>query len=217
MTTIMTIVIIIITLVPFLFRRRTAAAATTATAAATLTNHLNQPLHAVLEVLTRLRRAPLDVPRPRPRQLVEVEPVSDLLGLHGVHQVLLVREQKHRHVLQLLLLHQLAELDASLLNTPPVSTVNHVHQGIGLVVVVPPVRADGLLPSDVPHVQFELVLHQRLNVEALSRRDVLDVLITQLLEDGGLAGVVESEHEHAGLVVVLLEFAEKSEESHGFA
>ena len=41
------------------------------------------------------------------------------------------------------------------------------HQRVGLVEVVPPVRADGLLPADVPHVQLEAVVHQRLDVEAL--------------------------------------------------
>ena len=31
-----------------------------------------------------------------------------------------------------------------------------------------PVRANSLLPTDVPNIQFEVVVHKRFNVEALS-------------------------------------------------
>lgn len=45
-----------------------------------------------------------------------------------------------------------------------------------MVEVVAPVRANGLLAANVPHVELEVVLLQRFDVEALRRRNVLDVL-----------------------------------------
>lgn len=43
------------------------------------------------------------------------------------------------------------------------------HQGICLVKVVPPVRSDGLLAADVPHVQLKPIVHQGLDVEPLCK------------------------------------------------
>ena len=38
-----------------------------------------------------------------------------------------------------------------------------------------------------------------------------DVLLRQLLQNGGLASVVQAEHQHAGLLVALLELAQHRE------
>ena len=54
-----------------------------------------------------------------------------------------------------------------------------------------PVRSDGFLPADVPHVELQAVVHERFDVEALRGRDGCDVLVRQLLEDGGFARVVQ--------------------------
>jgi len=76
-----------------------------------------------------------------------------------------------------LLVHELLELDASLLNTAGISTINNVDKSIRLIVVVPPVRPDGLLSSDIPHVEFEAIAHERLDVETLCGHNGVDVLI----------------------------------------
>ena len=49
-----------------------------------------------------------------------------------------------------------------------------------------------VLTANVPHVELEAVVHERLDVEALRRHDVADVLLAQLLEDRRLAGVVQA-------------------------
>ena len=110
--------------------------------------------------------------------------VNYLLRRHGVHEVLLVGEDEHGHGGELLLLEELSELDARLLDAAAVRRVDHIHQRVGLVKVVPPVRADRLLAANVPHVQFELVLHQRLDIEALGGRDRLDVLLVRVGDVG---------------------------------
>jgi len=62
------------------------------------------------------------------------------------------------------------------------------YQSVSLVEIVAPVRADGLLAADVPHVQLEVVLLQRFDVEALRRRNVLDVLQKRKTRKGKVGG-----------------------------
>ena len=45
--------------------------------------------------------------------------------------------------------------------------VNHVDHGVRLIKVVPPVSTDCLLAPNVPDVQLEIVMLQRLDVKAL--------------------------------------------------
>jgi hypothetical protein len=82
--------------------------------------------------------------------LLEVEHGDDLLDLRGVDEVLLVREDKERRVLELRVREELAELDGRLLEALRVRRVDDVDEALRLVVVVAPVRADRLLPADVP-------------------------------------------------------------------
>jgi hypothetical protein len=68
------------------------------------------------------------------------------------------------------------ELLARLLDPLGVGGVDNVDEGVVLFEVVGPVLAQGLLSSDIPHVQLELVVAQVFNVEALrwgDRRDIL--------------------------------------------
>ena len=58
--------------------------------------------------------------------------------------------------------------------------------------------------------------YQGLDVEALSGHDLSGVLLGERLQDGGLAGVVEAEHEDSGLTSLLLQSAQLRKESHIF-
>jgi hypothetical protein len=41
------------------------------------------------------------------------------------------------------------------------------HQGVGILEIVLPVRSDGLLATNVPHVKLETLVEQRFDVETL--------------------------------------------------
>ena len=47
------------------------------------------------------------------------------------------------------------------------------------------------------------------DVEALRGHDMTNILLAELLEDGGFAGVVEAEHQDSSFVVRALELAEE--------
>ena len=65
----------------------------------------------------------------------------------------------------------------------------------------PPIKAR---TPNVPHVQLEPVVHQALDVKALRRHDVRNVLIAQLLQNRRLARVVQTQHQQPGLLVGLM-------------
>lgn len=64
----------------------------------------------------------------------------------------------------------LSRFASHLVHAPPVRTVDNVNECVGLVEIVTPVRPNRLLPSDIPNVQLEVLVHEALDVEALERR-----------------------------------------------
>lgn len=56
--------------------------------------------------------------------------------------------------------------------------------------------------------------YEGFNVEALRGHDGGDVFGAEGAQDGGLAGVVEAEHEDACLTLLLLECAQLTKETH---
>ena len=61
-----------------------------------------------------------------------------------------------------------------------------------LLEIISPVRTDGLLPPHVPDVELVALVLERLDVETKGRLDGVDIVPVELLDNGGLAGVVES-------------------------
>ena len=69
------------------------------------------------------------------------------------------------------------KLFRGLVSPPLISRVHHVDDTVCVLVVILPVGADVLLAADVPHIQLEARLLHRLDVEALRRRDLTDILL----------------------------------------
>ena len=131
------------------------------------------------------------------------------------------------------------ELVVTLADSFLISRVNDEDDAVGAVIVVLPVGSDSLLSTDVPHVQLKAILglqrvvranvvtktdnadyaviilaaftYQRFDVEALSRLDLGEVLVGELLEDGSLTSVVKTEHENLCLLDILAESSDQFE------
>lgn len=69
----------------------------------------------------------------------------NLVFLHGVEEILLVGKHEQGDTREPLLLQQLLQLSAGLVNPPAVRAIDDVHKRIGLVEVVAPVGTDRLL------------------------------------------------------------------------
>ena len=66
------------------------------------------------------------------------------------------------------------------------------YQAVARLVIILPVRANGELASNVPHVQFVILVLERLDVESKRGRDGGNVFAIELLHDCGLARIVEA-------------------------
>lgn len=105
------------------------------------------------------------------------------IRLQSLHQILLVGKDQQWHSWQLLFLHystkyhqQFFELFTCFFDSFGIGGVNNVDKGVGVGKVVTPVLSKGFLSSDVPYVEFELVVGEIFDVEALSGSDGADVL-----------------------------------------
>lgn len=78
-----------------------------------------------------------------------------------------------------------------------VRAIHHEDEALGSGIVVAPERANLVLPTDVPDVELDVSERNRLHVEAHRRNGGDVVLQLELVQDGGLAGGVETEHQHA--------------------
>eukprot|EP00420_Gonyaulax_spinifera_P033728 CAMPEP_0197885860 /NCGR_PEP_ID=MMETSP1439-20131203/15210_1 /TAXON_ID=66791 /ORGANISM="Gonyaulax spinifera, Strain CCMP409" /LENGTH=151 /DNA_ID=CAMNT_0043505613 /DNA_START=210 /DNA_END=665 /DNA_ORIENTATION=- len=149
----------------------------------------DEPLHAILQP-TPLRRA-AGLYRPAAVfDFLEGQALRNVVSRQGLHQVLLVGKNEQWDSAELVLLQQLPQLGATLFQATAVRAVNHIDQSIRGLEVIAPVRPDALLATNVPHVQLETLMYQALDIEALSRHDVRNVLLGHLLQDGRLAAIV---------------------------
>ena len=68
------------------------------------------------------------------------------------------------------------------------------YYAVDLIIVVFPMCPDGPLASEVPRFDFEVALHETLDVESLRGHDLLQVLIRQRLQNCGFTRVVQTQH-----------------------
>ena len=71
---------------------------------------------------------------------------------------MLVGEHEEGHTGKELLTEKLLQVFLNLGHAHLVSGVDHVDKGIGLVIIVTPVRADLPLTTDIPNVELEAIL-----------------------------------------------------------
>jgi hypothetical protein len=86
------------------------------------------------------------------------------------------------------------------------------HGSIRVRCISAPVRSDRSLAANVPHVQFEAVMHKRFDVEALRWHDGLDVFICQTLENCRLTGIVQTQNQDSCLALVLAQTPQQSKQ-----
>ncbi len=91
-----------------------------------------------------------------------------------------------------LLLKKLMQLLFAVVEAPLVGRVDDPDEAVGGLEVVSPVAPKALLSADVPNVESESAMLQRLDVESQSGRNGRNVLAVELFQDRRFAGVVEA-------------------------
>lgn len=143
-----------------------------------------------MEAVSSKGAGALDVPVSA-TQGVQTQLLHHLRDAHHTH-VLLVGQNKQHGVLELVLREHLLQFLPGDLNSFFIRGVDHVDEGLGVLVVVLPELSDLVLSSDVPHGELDLLELNGFHVESDGGDGGDDLTELELVEDGGLAGSVES-------------------------
>mmetsp|Transcript_6983 Transcript_6983/g.17841 ORF Transcript_6983/g.17841 Transcript_6983/m.17841 type:complete len:283 (-) Transcript_6983:199-1047(-) len=175
---------------------------------------VGQPLHAFPQPLALDGAGLEDGPLPV-LDLRQPQPLRDLQVTQRPGQVLLVGVHQDERVLELLLLQDGVELAAAGADPVHVAAVHHVDDGLRVGVVAAPVGADGRLPAQVPHLELDVLVRHRLHVEADGGDGAHHRAHLQTVQDGGLAGVVQPQHQDARLALAKRRHQAREQDPHG--
>mmetsp|Transcript_6977 Transcript_6977/g.13780 ORF Transcript_6977/g.13780 Transcript_6977/m.13780 type:complete len:213 (+) Transcript_6977:154-792(+) len=188
-----------------------------------LVNHLRllllaesagEPVKTFVQTITGSRASSLDVPLAA--HFLKTESLGDLLHLQGMGEVLLIRKYKNNSIPKLIFREHLVEFFLSHVQTLLIVGIDHEDNSLRVLVVMPPKRADFVLTSDVPDSEVDVLVFNRLDIEADGRDRCDDLTELQLVEDGGFSGCVQSHHENSHLLIPKHPLPEVAKcESHG--
>merc|ERR1712060_1031588 len=138
---------------------------------------------------------------PRPRPPPPPSPSSSLLfGANRVGQVLLVGENQEDGIAQFVLHQHAVQLVPRLPDTIAIVAVHDEDEALGVLKVVAPEGADFVLTAHVPHGEGDVLVFDRLNIEADGRNGGDNLAKLELVEDGGFTGGIQSNHKNAHLL-----------------
>lgn len=96
---------------------------------------------------------------------VQAKLVSDLSGVHGVGQILLVGEDEEKSITELVLVEHALELLTGLDDTVAIVGVDDEDDTLGVLEVMSPERTDLVLSTDIPHGELNVLVLDGLDVE----------------------------------------------------
>ena len=99
---------------------------------------------------------------------VQAKLVSDLSGVHGVGQILLVGEDQEKSITELVLVEHALELLTGLDDTVAIVGVDDEDDTLGVLEVMSPERTDLVLSTDIPHGELNVLVLDGLDVETCS-------------------------------------------------
>jgi hypothetical protein len=127
-----------------------------------------------------------------PRNLVQLQPPTQLIRLHRTRQILLVRKHQQQRILHFAVLDDARQLGLCLVKTVAVGRIDDEDEALRAGEVVAPEWADLVLAADVPDVEFGVFVGDGFDVEA-DCGNGCDVLFElEVVEDSRLACCVES-------------------------
>lgn len=165
-----------------------------------LAERVAQPFQTLVKTVSRSGAGGLDVPGAL-SQAVQAELVGDLGSVHGVRKILLVGEDQEESISQLVLVEHALQLLTSLDNTVTIVAVDDEDDTLGVLEVMSPQRTDLVLTADIPDGELNVLVLDSLDVETDCGDGGDDFTELQLVEDGGLSGGIETNHENSHLLL----------------
>merc|ERR1719379_2614195 len=159
-----------------------------------------KPVETLVEPVARRGARRLDEPLAVPHA-VKPQLLRDLRGGHSVWQVLLVGKDEKHGVAHLLFVEHLGELLPCVLDAVSVVAIDDKNKALRVLIVVAPERADLVLAADVPDGEADVLVLNGLDVEADRGDRSHHLPELQLVQDRGLTGRIETDHENPHLLL----------------
>ena len=161
---------------------------------------LGEPVETFVKSISTDGAGALDEPGSS-TDFVKAESGRDFSARHGAGEILLVGEDEEDSVLKLFLSEHLMELFLVLVDTVAIVRVDDENESLGVLVVMSPEESDLILTTDIPDVETDVLVLNSLDVEANSGDGVDDLSELELVEDSGLTGSIETDHEDSHFFV----------------
>jgi hypothetical protein len=144
--------------------------------------------------------------------------------LDAYRKILLVGKDQEDGIPELVLVEHALELLTSLDDTVTIVGIDNEDDALGVLEVMSPQRTDLVLTTNIPHGELDVLVLHRLDVEACARGVISgmflrlsgcysesihtdggnggdDLAELKLVEDGGLSGGIETNHEDSHLLL----------------
>lgn len=165
-----------------------------------LAERVTEPFKTLIKTVSGRGAGRLDVPSAL-SEAVETKLVGNFSSVHGIGQILLVGEYKEEGISKLVLVQHSLQLLTSLNNTIAIVAVNDEDDTLGVLEVMPPERSDLVLASHIPDSELDVLVLDSLDVEADGGNGSNDFTQLQLVQDSGLSGSVQTDHENSHLLL----------------
>jgi len=165
-----------------------------------LAESVAEPFQTLIETVTRGGAGRLDVPGAIP-EAMEAQLISDLGSIHGVRKILLVGKHQKQSIPQLVFVEHALKLFASLDHTVTIVAIDNEDDALGVLEVVSPERSDLVLSTHIPHGKLDVLVFHSFDIKADGRNGGDDFTQLELIQDGGLSGGIETDHQNAHLLL----------------
>jgi len=159
-----------------------------------------EPVESFVESLALSRASGLNVPS-APLDIAQAELLGQFGASHRIGQILLVGEDEKYRVFEFVLLEHFRQLVLGFGGSLPVVAVNDEDEALRVLEVMSPKRSDLVLTADVPDSEGDVLVLDRLDVEADGGNGGDDLAQFELVEDGGFSSGVQTHHQNAHLLL----------------
>jgi len=158
-----------------------------------------KPLQTFVETISGCSTGGLNIPGTL-SQAVKAQLICDLSSIHCIGQILLVCENQKNGISELILIQHTLQFLPSLNNTVTIITVNDEDDALGVLEVMSPQRSDLVLSTNIPYSELDVLVFDSLDVETDCGNSCDDFTKLQLVQDCGLSGGVQTNHQNSHLL-----------------
>ena len=148
-------------------------------------------VHRIRQILARERRQ---------IESRETERTGESIESRSRGTYLFVGKDQEHGVSQLVLLEHAVQLVAGLANSLAIVAVHDKDEALRVLEIVAPQRTDLVLAADVPHGEADVLVLDRLDVEADGGNGGDDLAQLELVQNGRLTGRVQADHQNSHLL-----------------